>query len=129
MIYPDVKTLAKAKNWAAFTTLLPGGQPMTHVMWVDADDEHILLNSELGRQKVLNVTKDPRVTVTIIDSANPERYAEVRGVVVEQVTGAPARAHIDSLSEKYVGKPYDPNAIKTERVILVIDPVRQRLRG
>lgn len=129
MIYPDVKALAKAKNFAAFTTLLPGGQPMTHVMWVDADDEHILINSELGRQKILNVTKDPRVTVTIIDSASPYRYAEVRGIVVEQVTGPRARAHIDELSEKYVGKPYDPNAIKTERVMLLIDPRRQRVNG
>jgi PPOX class probable F420-dependent enzyme len=129
MIFPDVKALAKAKTFAAFTTLLPSGQPMTHVMWVDADDEHVLINSELGRQKVINVTKDPRVTVTLIDSANPYHYAEVRGIVVEQVTGPRARAHIDELSQKYTGKPYDPNAIKTERVILVIDPRRQLVRN
>jgi PPOX class probable F420-dependent enzyme len=128
MIYPDVKTLAKGKNFAAFTTLLPDGQPMTHVMWVDADDRHILINSEMGRQKVRNVTKDPRVTVTIIDSASPYRYAEVRGTVVEQVRGPRARAHIDELSEKYTGRPYQ-NEIKTERVLLVIAPERQRVNG
>jgi PPOX class probable F420-dependent enzyme len=129
MINPDVKALAQGKNFAAFTTLLPGGQPMTHVMWVDADDEHMLINSELGRQKVINVTKDPRVTVTVIDAASPYRYAEVRGIVVEQVTGPRARAHIDALSQKYLGQPYDPNAIKTERVLLLIDAQRQRVNG
>ncbi len=129
MINPDVKALAQGKNFAAFTTLLPGGQPMTHVMWVDADDEHMLINSELGRQKVINVTKDPRVTVTVIDAASPYRYAEVRGIVVEQVTGPRARAHIDELSQKYLGQPYDPNAIKTERVLLLIDAQRQRVNG
>jgi PPOX class probable F420-dependent enzyme len=129
MINPDVKALAQGKNFAAFTTLLPGGQPMTHVMWVDADDEHMLINSELGRQKVINVTKDPRVTVTVIDSASPYRYAEVRGIVVEQVTGPRARAHIDELSQKYLGQPYDPNAIKTERVLLLIEAQRQRFNG
>jgi PPOX class probable F420-dependent enzyme len=129
MINPDVKALAQGKNFAAFTTLLPGGQPMTHVMWVDADDEHMLINSELGRQKVINVTKDPRVTVTVIDAASPYRYAEVRGIVVEQVTGPRARAHIDELSRKYLGQPYDPNAIKTERVLLLIDAQRQRVNG
>jgi PPOX class probable F420-dependent enzyme len=129
MINPDVKALAQGKNFAAFTTLLPGGQPMTHVMWVDADDEHMLINSELGRQKVINVTKDPRVTVTVIDAASPYRYAEVRGIVVEQVTGPRARAHIDKLSEKYLGQPYDPNNIKTERVLLLIDAERQRVNG
>ena len=129
MLFPDVKALAKGKNFAAFTTLLPDGQPMTHVMWVDADDRHILINSELHRQKVLNVAKDPRVAVTIIDSANPYRYAEVRGLVVEQVRGPQARAHIDQLSLKYHGRPYDPAEIETERVILQIAPERQRVKG
>jgi PPOX class probable F420-dependent enzyme len=129
MINPDVKALAKGKNFAAFTTMLPTGQPMTHVMWVDADDQHILINSEMGRQKVVNVTKNPRVTVTVIDAANPYHYAEVRGTVVDQVKGPRARAHIDELSEKYVGRPYDPNMIKTERVLLLIDPQRQRVNG
>jgi PPOX class probable F420-dependent enzyme len=128
MIYPDVKALATGKNFAAFTTLLPGGQPMTHVMWVDADDAHILINSEMGRQKVHNVTKDPRVTVTIIDSKNPYHYAEVRGTVVEQVKGPRARAHIDELSEKYEGRPYQ-NVIKTERVLFLVAPERQRVNG
>ena len=130
MIFPDVKALAQAKNFAAFTTLLPGGQPMTHVMWVDADDEHILINSELGRQKVNNVTKDPRVTVTVIESGNPYRYAEVRGRGRRTGHRAQGAGHIDELSQKYVGQPYDANNIKTERVILVIDPrrrTRQRL--
>ena len=55
MLDENIKSLAQAKNFAAFTTLLPGGQPMTHVMWVDADDEHILINTEVDRQKARNV--------------------------------------------------------------------------
>jgi PPOX class probable F420-dependent enzyme len=129
MIDETIKSLAQGKNFAVFTTLLPSGQPMTHVMWVDADDEHMLINTELGRQKAVNVTKDPRVTVTVIDAANPYHYGEVRGTVVEQVTGPEARAHIDKLAMKYRGEPYDPNAIKTERVILRIAPERQRVNG
>ena len=27
----------KGRNFAALTTLLPDGQPMTHVMWVDCE--------------------------------------------------------------------------------------------
>jgi PPOX class probable F420-dependent enzyme len=129
MIDENIKSLAQANNFAAFTTLLPDGQPMTHIMWVDADDEHVLINTEVGRQKALNVKRDPRVTVTVIDAANPYRYGEVRGTVVEQETGPAARAHIDKLSLKYTGKPYDPNAIKTERILLRIAPERQRSNG
>jgi len=129
MLDQNARSLAQGKNFAAFTTLLPSGQPMTHMMWVDADDEHILINTEVGRQKMKNVDRDPRVTVTVIDSANPYHYAEVRGRVVDVVRGTEARKHIDRLSNKYQGRPYDPDAIKTERVLLHIAPERQRTNG
>jgi PPOX class probable F420-dependent enzyme len=129
MIDEKIKLLAQGKNFAAFSTLLPDGQPMTHMMWVDADDEYVLINTEIGRQKERNVKRDPRVTVTVIDTANPYNYGEVRGKVVQEVTGPEAREHIDKLAMKYTGKPYDPNAIKTERVLLRIAPDRQRSNG
>jgi PPOX class probable F420-dependent enzyme len=129
MLETDVKSLAQGKNFAAFTTILPDDQPMTHVMWVDADDDHLLINTELHRQKFKNVSRDPRVTVTVMDAANPYHYAEVRGKVVEIVKGPEARDHIDKLSLKYTGQPYDPKAIQSERVILRIAPQRQRANG
>lgn len=125
----DVAALARADNFAAFTTMLPSGQPMTHVMWVDCDEGHVLMNTEVHRQKYKNVEHDPRVTVTIIDRTNPYRFAEVRGEVVEMVRGQQARRHIDELSHKYNGKPYPPEAVQTERVILRIAPTRQLVRG
>ena len=128
-IDPAVAELASGPNFAAFTTLLPSGYPMTHVMWVDTDDDHVLINTEIHRQKYKNVQRDPRVTVTVIDRSNPYRFAEVRGEVVETVGGDDARRHIDALSEKYLGRSYDPAAITSERVILKIRPVRQVARG
>ena len=115
----DLHALATAKNFAALTTLMPDGQPQTQLMWVHADDDHLLINTETGRQKFRNVERDPRVTVTVFDAANPYRYAEARGRVVETEAGAVARADIDELSQKYTGGPYG-NPIGTERVILRI---------
>lgn len=129
MLDNSAKSLAQGKNFAAFTTLLPGGQPMTHVMWVDADDENLLINTEVHRQKFKNISRDPRVTVTLLDSVNPYSYVEVRGRVVSTVKGQEARDHIDKLSYKYTGQPYDPKAITSERVILRIAPDRQRAVG
>jgi PPOX class probable F420-dependent enzyme len=123
-----VRALAKGRNFAAFTTLLPDGRPMTHVMWVDCDDEHVLINTETHRQKARNIRRDPRVTVTIWDDADPYRYAEVRGDVVETITGPEARAHIDSLSMKYDGHEYR-NRIVSERLLVRIKPIRQLVRG
>jgi len=128
MLDATAKELAQGKNFAAITTLLPSGQPSTHVMWVDADDDHILINTETGRQKFRNVQHDPRTTVIVIDAANPYRYSEIRGRVVGTVTGAEAREHIDRLAEKYTGGPY-ANPIVTERVILQIEPERVRTQG
>ena len=126
MLEEGVRRLAKEPNFAAFTTLLPDGHPMTHVMWVDCDDEHVLINTETHRQKASNVRRDPRVTVTIWDADDPYRYAEVRGEVVETVTGPEARRHIDELSMKYNGHEYR-NPITSERVMLRVKPLRQRV--
>jgi PPOX class probable F420-dependent enzyme len=121
-----VKKLANAANFGTITTLMRDGSPSTHVMWVDADDEHVLINTEIGRMKYRNVKRDPRVVVTVWDSADPYSYAEVRGEVVDEVRGPEARAHIDALSQKYNGTDYSEDAIQTERVILKIRPLRQR---
>jgi PPOX class probable F420-dependent enzyme len=118
---PDLKTIATGKNFAALTTLMPDGQPQTQLMWVHADDEHVLINTEVGRQKFRNIERDPRVTVTVFDAANPYSYVEVRGRVVGTVTGEDARRNIDELSEKYTGGPY-ANPIGTDRVVVQIAP-------
>jgi len=115
----DLKTMAQAKNFAALTTLMPDGQPQTQLMWVHADDEHVIINTETGRQKFANITVDPRVTVTVFDATNPYRYVEARGRVAETVTGDEARAGIDELAQKFTGADY-ANPIGTERVILRI---------
>jgi PPOX class probable F420-dependent enzyme len=120
--------LAREPNFAVFTVLLASGQPMSHVMWVDADDEHVLINTEVHRAKFRAVERDPRVTVTIWELENPYVYAEVRGRVVDTVRGHAARDHIDALSRKYRGRDYDPASITSERVILRIAPERQLVR-
>ena len=119
---PRVRQLAQAPNFANLSVILRSGRPMTHVMWVDADADHVLINTEAHRAKFRAVERDPRVTVTIWQRGDPYTYAEVRGQVVETVRGPEARAHIDSLSRKYRGKDYDDAAITSERVILRIAP-------
>lgn len=122
------ETLARlatsGRNIAAMTTLMPDGTPQTTPTWVDSDGEHVLINTEVHRQKFQNLTRDPRVTVTIWDAEAPEIYAELRGELVETVTGPDARDHIDQLSQKYVGHDY-ANPIKSERVILKVAPRRR----
>ena len=119
---PAVRELAHGPNFATLTVILRSGQPMTHVMWVDANDDHILLNTEVHRAKFRAIERDPRVTVTIWKRDDPYTYAEVRGRVVETVRGPEARDHIDFLSRKYRGRNYDPALITSERVVLRVAP-------
>jgi PPOX class probable F420-dependent enzyme len=127
VVHPMVLELARGQNFGALTTLLPGGHPQTQVMWVDANERQLLINTEVHRQKFRNVERDPRVTVTIWDAEDPYRFVEVRGEVVEKVKGQEAREHIDELSHKYRGKPYQTQ-IQSERVVLRIAPSRQVVR-
>ncbi len=124
MLHDKVRTLAEGANFAALTTVLPDGQPQTHIMWVGCDDEHIIINTEIHRRKFKNVERDPRVTVAIWDTDNPYSFVEVRGRVVDTVTGDEARGNIDALSQKYMGRDYASD-IQSERVILRIAPDRQ----
>jgi PPOX class probable F420-dependent enzyme len=122
MLTDELRELARGGSFATLTTLLPDGRPATQVMWVDCDDECVLINTEIHRQKFKNVERDPRVTVCIWDRENPYRFVEVRGEVVEVVRGDPARQHIDELAMRYFGHAYDGSTITSERVILRIQP-------
>jgi PPOX class probable F420-dependent enzyme len=124
----QVRALAQGPNFAALTVNLASGTAMTHVMWVDADDDHVLINTEVHRAKFRAIGRDPRVTVMIWDRENPYSYVEVRGRVVGTTRGPEARAHIDALAQKYLGRDYDPAAIQSERVILRIAPDVQNSR-
>jgi PPOX class probable F420-dependent enzyme len=126
VIDPAIKALAQAPNYALVATIMPSGLIQNQVLWVDADDEHILINTEMGRQRTTNLEADPRITVTILQDGNWFQWAEVRGHVTSWVTGPEAREHIDALAMKYTGAPY-ANPIRTERVILKVTPERQLL--
>ena len=129
MLETAIRELATTgTNFATVCVALPSGEIASHVMWIDADDDHIVFNTETHRAKFRALEHDPRVTITIWRADNPYAYAEVRGTVAETITGDDARAHIDALSQRYFGKLYD-NPITSERVIVKVAPDRQRAVG
>jgi len=127
VLKPSTVAMATGRNFAMFTTVRPDGHPASQVMWVDSDAECILINTEKHRRKYANVRADPRVTVTLWDLEDPYNYLEIRGVVEEFIEGAPAREHIDRLSLRYFGRPYDGTQIESERVILRIRPLSPKV--
>jgi PPOX class probable F420-dependent enzyme len=124
MLDDAVVELATAPNFAALSTMMPDGHVQTQMMWVDTDGEYVFVNTEVDRQKFRNIQRNPVVTVLIFDKDNFWRWAEVRGRVVETITGPEARGHIDKMAKKYLGVDDYPNPIASERVLVKIAPER-----
>ena len=116
--------------YAVLTTMMPDGQPQSSVIWVDAVDGYLLVNTTLERRKTQNMLANPRVTVLVIDPQNSSRWIEVRGMVVD-VTQEGAEVHADKLALRYNGKlhfygdiyPVERKYQET-RVIVRIEPVK-----
>ena len=62
---PEDLKLLRGENYAWFVTLRPDGTPHASITWVDATDDHVLVNSAAGRLKDRNVVRDPRVSVAV----------------------------------------------------------------
>jgi PPOX class probable F420-dependent enzyme len=120
---PDkYRDLFNKPAFGMLATLMPDGRPQVTPVWVDSDDNTILVNTAKGRQKHKNVQRDPRVGITLWDPDNPYRYVEIRGRVVE-VTERGADQHIDKMAKKYLGKDKYPFAQPGEqRILLKIKP-------
>ncbi len=95
--------LFQKRAFAALATLMPDGSPQVTPVWVDYDGTYVLVNSSRGRQKDLNMERNPRVALEIQDPDDPYRFVQIRGEVVE-ITEEGAAEHIDKLAKKYTGE-------------------------
>ncbi|MGH9923393.1 MAG: PPOX class F420-dependent oxidoreductase [Nitrososphaerales archaeon] len=121
-ITPEVAKLLEGKNFAFVATLMKDGSPQITPTWVDLEQNTILVNTAEGRLKHKNVSRDPRVAVSVFDHNNPYNMVSIRGRVIEQ-TRSGADEHIDKLAKKYFGVDKYPFRSPSEtRVILKIKP-------
>jgi PPOX class probable F420-dependent enzyme len=119
---PEVRWILDAPNLAHFVTLMKDGSPQVTPVWVTHDGTHVLINTAEGRQKPLNLRRDPRVALSVVDHNNSQRYVQIRGKVVEMVTGDEAWTSICELSAKYNGSANYPRREGEERVLVKILP-------
>lgn len=121
-ISPEVAKLIEDKNLAFVATLMKNDSPQITPVWIDLVDGMILVNTAKGRVKQRNVSRDPRVAISIVDRNNPYNMVTIQGHVVEQTTEG-ADKHIDKMAKKYLGVDKYPFAMPgEERVLLKIVP-------
>ena len=122
---PLIKNLFEDKNLAYVATIMKDGSPQITPTWIDIQDNEILINTALGRVKQKNVTRDPRIAVSLVDRNNPYHMVTLRGEVIDQIAGEVADSYIDKLAKKYLDKDKYPfRAPGEKRVILKVKPTR-----
>jgi PPOX class probable F420-dependent enzyme len=116
----------RGRNFAFLGTLNKDGSPQVTPTWVDIEEkgheEMILVNTAVDRIKQKNVSRDPRVSISIVDEDNPYSMVTVKGRVVEQTTTG-ADEHIDKLAKKYLDtERYPAHSPNVKRIIFKIKP-------
>ncbi|HEV2934749.1 MAG TPA: PPOX class F420-dependent oxidoreductase [Streptosporangiaceae bacterium] len=117
--------LIDGRNYAVLATVNPDGSPQTSVVWVGRDGADLLFSTVAGRVKHRNMQRDPRVSVSVIDSADPENYVELRGRA--SMTPDVGRRVDTELSWKYDGR--DPSPDRPGAVRVVVRMVVEKVTG
>jgi PPOX class probable F420-dependent enzyme len=116
------RRLLDEKTYVTLSTVNPDGTPQATVVWAKRDGDDVLMSTTSTRQKARNLRKDPHVSVSFYDPADPFVYAEIRGSAT--VTDEGGRALIDELSVKYTGDGYPEEPDGTVRVVIRVTPER-----
>jgi PPOX class probable F420-dependent enzyme len=103
-------------------TMMPDGSPQLTPVWIDLDGDDVLVNTSEGTVKLANVRRDPRVALTVVDPRDRYRVLSLRGEVVEIAKGSVR--HINELSLRYDGFPWQPEPGLGARVTIRIRPRR-----
>jgi len=114
----------------------PGGDQLGHLARPAAAQVAVLAHDQGVEVPGRDLAQLPDVLVAAVARAGDDPGAPpghdvaalgLGGQAVDIVAGPEARAHIDELSMKYNGHEYR-NTIESERVLVRIRPVRQRVR-
>jgi PPOX class probable F420-dependent enzyme len=125
-IFDDsVRALLDGKNFANVATLRPDGAPQTSVVWMKREGDTVLFSSLEDRQKVRNLRRDPRVSLSVFDLADPYTSVEIRGTA-EILPDEDKRLPYE-LSHKYLG--VDPPAERDDQARVIVRVVPQKIVG
>lgn len=70
----------EAKSFAHVATIGRSGEPRSTPVWFDWDGTQMRLTILEHSQKLKNLRRDQRVSLSILDPHDPYRYVEIRGV-------------------------------------------------
>ncbi|MEU2242630.1 PPOX class F420-dependent oxidoreductase [Streptomyces sp. NPDC018338] len=127
LLPPDIRERIEAPHLWYVATVDADGAPHVSPMWVGLDGDLVFFNTAVGRIKERNLRRDPRVSLSQADRADPFDRVQIRGRVVRFVEGAEADRNMDLLAAKYLGTDRYAWGIPGERrVVALVEPTRIR---
>ena len=131
MLTEPIVKFFRGKNFGFLGTVNKDGSPQVTPTWIDiiekeekevGREEIILINTAMDRLKQKNVSRDPRVSISMVDEDNPYSMVTIKGRVVEQTTEG-ADEHIDKLAKRYLNADrYPAHSPSVKRIILKVKP-------
>jgi PPOX class probable F420-dependent enzyme len=109
------------KAFAMLALTMSNGAPQVTPIWFDWDGECIIINTARNRVKDKVLHRRPKVALAISDPADPYRYLQIQGQVVDE-TEEGGYDQICKLNEKYHGKFEYPKRPGEVRVTYKIRP-------
>jgi PPOX class probable F420-dependent enzyme len=105
------RALLDGRNFAVVATLNPDGAPQTSVVWIMRDGDTVVFSSTADRRKTRNLAGDPRISLSVFDTANPYDSVEIRGRA--ELVEDHHRAVQKAVSHKYLGQdpPAEPDTV------------------
>jgi PPOX class probable F420-dependent enzyme len=120
----DIKRLIDAPNFATLATLMEDGWPKAEPVWVGRDGDLLIIATDRKSLKSINLDRDPRLALSIMDYENPYEQVLIRGRVVEARDDNDLKI-MDALSQKYLGGPF-PRRKWSSRVAYFVEPTLAR---
>jgi PPOX class probable F420-dependent enzyme len=101
-----VRSFLTQPNPAVMATLAKDGRPVTVATWYLLEPTgEVLLNLDAERVRLGHIRRDPRIALTVIDSADWYNHVSLQLTVVG-LTDDTDLSDIDALARHYTGGPY-----------------------
>lgn len=128
----EARAVIESGRLAHFTTIGRDGRPHATIVWVGIDGDEIVIGKLAPDQKLANIARDPRVSISI--EAEGDQHGMQNYLVVEgnaRVTEGGAPELLGRLAQRYIGPgaQFPPMPDPPDGFVIRITPTRVRGMG
>ena len=121
MLTDLARELLDGRNFASIATTNADGSPQQTIVWVGEREGRVVFSTVRGRVKERNLSRDPRISVLVLDAEDPYRFVTLLGTARLEDEGADDL--IREMCRAYTGEEWVERAT-SPRVTVVVDVER-----